>query len=409
MSKHENLITQLAGPEPAGSDVCEEHGLEPTRDGRPKGTLGNIGKIFALEDPWPRRFAFNSFTGEHEYNGEPVTDSDETRIAVALEDRYGLITSATRAAECARLACEDNRYHPICQRLRRLTWDGTPRVDNFLPVYFRSRDSALTRAIGRCWLISAVARVFQPGCKVDTTLILAGKQGTLKSSALQALAMDPAWFSDSAIDVRHKDAMQGLSGVWIKEFAELEGLRARDAQTIKAFMSGQVDHFRPAYARNHVRRPRQNVFVGPTNELTFLSDVTGSRRFWPVLVAADGKKIELDHISRDAEQLWAEAHALYLAGESWWLGDDLSDALVNHSDEFRTVDPWEETLGEHCRHNRYGHTTRELLEIVTVPLDRQTKSCEMRIGAIMRELGWARSRSRKGGDRLWRWHPPCAH
>tara|TARA_R110002020_G_scaffold55476_1_gene153845 strand:+ start:475 stop:1704 length:1230 start_codon:yes stop_codon:yes gene_type:complete len=409
VTRREEFYERIEPRDQTDRTTIEDLELDLTKDGRPKGTLGNILAIFSTLDEWVGRFAYNAFTNEHEYNDRAFTDSDETRLAIELEGLYGLITSGARAAECARLACEENRYHPIQDKLKRLVWDETPRVNNFLPVYFRSANTKLCRAIGRCWLISAVARVFDPGCKVDTTLILAGKQGTLKSSALRTLAMDPEWFSDSAIDVKHKDAMQGLSGVWIKEFAELEGLRARDAQTIKAFMSGQVDHFRPAYGRNHVRRPRQNVFVGTTNELTFLSDVTGSRRFWPVLVAADGKKIELDHIARDAEQLWAEAVELYQAGAVWWLDDYLSEQLVTHSEEFRTVDPWEEVLGEHCKDNRYGHTTKEFLDVLEVPVERQNKSSEMRVAAIMKDLGWSRGRTRIDGDRRWRWNPPPAH
>ena len=57
-------------------------------------------------------------------------------------------------------------------------------------------------------MVSAVARVMQPGCKADHALILEGKQGVGKSTALAAMVPDPAWFADEISDLGSKDGAQ---------------------------------------------------------------------------------------------------------------------------------------------------------------------------------------------------------
>jgi putative DNA primase/helicase len=162
--------------------------------------------------------------------------------------------------------------------------------------------SPLADAFGRKFLISAVARVMRPGCKVDHVLIFEGLRGTMKSKTLRALVGDD-WFTDQISDLGTKDWCQDLRGVWVIELSELSAIRPGEVEKVKAYISRQVDHYRPSYGRRTIDVPRQRVFIGTTNAREYLSDITGNRRYWPVTCV----KLDLDATHRDREQIWAVA------------------------------------------------------------------------------------------------------
>ena len=74
----------------------------------------------------------------------------------------------------------------FCGRRRFGRWDGQPRLNTWLSAHLGAERNGYTQAVGRAWLISAVARVMEPGCKVDTMIVLEGPQGIGKSRALRA-------------------------------------------------------------------------------------------------------------------------------------------------------------------------------------------------------------------------------
>lgn len=152
--------------------------------------------------------------------------------------------------------------HPLREYLERLEWDREPRFDGWLSTYLGAYPNEYTRAVGRWWLIAAVARAFDPGCQADHMLVLEGKQGVGKSSAVRILA--GGWYLGSLPDIRNKDAALALQGNWIVEIGELDALRGASATRVKDFVSQTVDSYRPPYDRVTIRRPRSSVFVGTT-------------------------------------------------------------------------------------------------------------------------------------------------
>jgi len=119
----------------------------------------------------------------------------------------------------------DIRVHPVRDYLSSMCWDGMPRLEQWVIVYLGAEDTPLSRAIGSRWMISGVARIMQPGCKVDHMLILEGPQGGKKSSAIKTLA-GAEWFADELAEIGSKDAAQQMRGIWIVEFAELDAISA---------------------------------------------------------------------------------------------------------------------------------------------------------------------------------------
>ena len=369
----------------------------------PKAHAENV-EVALTRDPWFRsRIRLNDFTGRIEWEGRDIRDADLTRVRICLGRAYCLRPSLALTKEVVAFVAESLRVHPVRAYLRGLRWDGVARIDRLLSSYAGCDDTPLHRVLSRRFLVSCVARIMEPGSKVDTVLVLAGPQGYGKSTFFGALAGRP-WFKDSAIDLRSKDAYVALRGVWLFELAELAATRPRDAETVKAFLSAQVDTFRPPYGQFEVSQPRQCVFVGTTNEPSFLNDPTGARRFWPAEVKRMPSVLE---VTRDRDQLWAEAVAAYDAGDRWWLEVNESRELQQAQEQYKHEDPWLPKVRrwlESPANPSEGFTIETLLNgAIDKDDDRQTKADEMRIGGILTALGFVKRRPRTDGVRTWRW------
>jgi putative DNA primase/helicase len=240
---------------------------------------------------------------------------------------------------------------------------------------------------------------------VDTTLILAGPQGYYKSTFFRVLAGDHA-FCDTPIDMRNKDAYLALRGAWLYEMAELSSMRPRDAETVKAFLAAQEDHYRPPYGREMVDAPRQVVFVGTTNEVGFLNDPTGARRFWPVAVT---RPIRVQDVRAERDQLWAEAVAAFRQGESWWLGEEGDAELREVHQDYESEDPWEVMIREWIE-GLAPTIDVTIAGILTVALKiepgQQNRAHEMRCSGLLTRMGFKRRRIRIEGKRTWIYDRP---
>lgn len=385
--------------------------LEFDKHGRIKGTLVNVQLILVHDPAWAGVLAFDAFRSEvittrapawdaisapagHVAGAEryePWTELDDLRL-VGWLDRSSYLVKASREVVSAavQLVAQRREVHGPRDYLRGLTWDGVQRVEEWLVRYVGAEDTPYTRAVARAVLVGAVARAFDPGCKLDTMLVLEGSQGARKSTAVRALfAIEPTWFSDSTIDLASKDRFTALRGRWCIEWAELDGLTRHEAARVKAFVSSATDTYRPPYARGDVQVARSCVFVGTTNSDAYLQDATGNRRWWPVRVG----RIDVDGIARDRDQLWAEAVALYLGGTAWWL-DGSTEAMAREEQAERvTADPWQPIVDAYLlRHDTV--TTADLLDALGIEPGRRTRADETRAGACLRMAGWTASRPR---------------
>lgn len=248
-------------------------------------------------------------------------DADDAALRFYLERFYG-INSKDRIFDAVNVVASENRFHPVRDYLDGCTWDGVPRVDSLLIDYLGAEDTPYTRAVTRKTLVAAVARIYKPGCKFDYMLTLRGRQGMGKSALIGKLG--GAWYSDTFSTMQGKEAYEQVLGVWIVEVGELAGMRKAEAETIKLYISKQTDRFRPAYGRRLQEFPRQCIFVGTTNETSFLRDTTGNRRFWVVDTPNKPERDMWEELTPEAVRLiWAEAVELYRKGEALYLPRDL--------------------------------------------------------------------------------------
>lgn len=210
---------------------------------------------------------------------------------------------------------QDNKFHPVRDYLHSVKWDGECRLDELFIKYLGAEDTPYVRAATRKWLCGAVARVMHPGIKFDTAIVLYGSQGLGKSLILEKLGK--SWFNNSLVDIKTKDTMEQIQGSWVIELGELAPTFKNENEIVKAFISRASDRFRSPYGRRTEEYPRQCVFAGSTNNLMFLKDRTGNRRFWPITGDKDRKTANSwDITDEEIDQIWAEAFYYWLEGES---------------------------------------------------------------------------------------------
>ncbi|HAC61295.1 MAG TPA: hypothetical protein DCF66_03900 [Lachnospiraceae bacterium] len=292
--------------------------MEPAFDGIRKNLLSDA--IEAGKDlPWKR-----------DSNKPEWTDDDDCQLRAYLE-KFSKRFSRAAVFDATNNVANERMYHPVREYLEALPeWDGVERADRILVDFLGAEDSEYVRQVTRKTLCAAVRRVYDPGCKFDTLLVLNGAQGLGKSTLIRRLG--GKWFGDSLLlsDICYsgKSAVEKIQGVWIEEIAELSGLKKVDIETLRSFITRQDDYGRPAYGRRAVHRPRQCVFFGTTNAQSegFLRDTDGNRRFWIVDVPEEGGRRSVigknaDLHQPEIDQIWAEIKKRVADGEPLYITD----------------------------------------------------------------------------------------
>lgn len=405
---------------PEGFDlvpIVEQHWtdhltLKVFKDGEKGGPLDNMANAitaFTRAPEWRDSLAYDEFSNRPKLLAPPPWVKMDRREAARSYPRDCHDDDAVMATTWIQNAAIPNMklsvvkdawmtvakhhgYHPVKSYLNAITWDGTKRIDSWLIDHMGAEDTKLHQQFGAKFLISAVARIFNPGCKVDTVLVLEGPQGLKKSQALQALAN--GWYTDHIPDLTSKDAAIQIQGVWIVEHAEFDKLGRAESNRAKAFISTGTDRFRPPFGTCSEDFPRQCVFAATLNPSStgYLNDETGARRYWPVLCGVTwkepGRKVNIKTLTAVRDQLWAEAVVRFQLGENHWLEGDMEAEQTKVTDVRFTSDPWAGRINKAIALVKFVTIGSILENILGIPLGTANKSHQDRVGKVLRAAGW---------------------
>lgn len=392
----------------------EEMGLKLNDRRKPLRCFENVVTILLQAPAWQGVIRYNQFTQAIEKSRPPPfplptagwwLDGDDLELEFWLSRNFELPALDKDIRKAVSMIGERNGYHPIREYLEGLKWDGTPRLDSWLMTYLGAktpgdlRDIEYYRKAGRWWLISAVARIYQPGCKADHVLLLEGEQGTGKSTALSIMFGE--YFSDTPLRIGNKDSYVALNGVWGYELAELDSLNRAETSASKAFFTSSRDKYRPPFGHRDGIFLRQVVFAGTVNHDQYLRDSTGNRRYWPVRCGSM-KLRGNGSLEAHRDQLFAEAVSAFKAGELWYPTAKEDHAIFREQQSQRELGDVYEDLIER---GTIGYEEISMAGIFEDILDiepaKMTRAEQTRVGEAMRRLGWERKRSRSSGERSY--------
>ncbi|MGI8746323.1 MAG: VapE domain-containing protein [Bryobacteraceae bacterium] len=437
LRRKKTSVVQMPGREPRNETERDWRAeLITSKEGLVKPILANVLTPLRSAQEWDGVLAFNEFAlrtlalKPPPWKDSTVGEWSDTHDSLTAEWLHwkGTYVSSKLAREGVETVAREHSFHPVREYLDGLEWDGVSRLDGWLENYLGATtadpsDARLhrdyVRAVGSRWLISAVARIYKPGCKADCCLILEGPQGLLKSTALKTITGQ--WFTDDIGELGSKDSIMQVHGVWIIEIAELDGMSRAEVSKVKAFLSRAVDHFRPPYGARVIDVARQCIFAGSVNLTTYLRDETGGRRFWPVTCG----RIDIPRLLKDRDQLWAEAVRRYRSGSVWWLDTaELEEYAESEQHDRYEGDAWDDLISAWLRNptQRFepqGHPTGAFssdLESVTIadllthcigkPPGQWGQLDQNRVARYLRSVRWTRRRVGPRGSRECRYWKP---
>lgn len=378
--------------------------LSRSEKGVPLPTVSNAIMILDHDPMLSGLVAFDEFTNSHvllrtppspmdnqkEAPGpypRPWVSSDVSWVQSYIQRIHSRSMGKSDTDDAMRAVSSANRFHPVRDWLNKLKWDGTNRLETWLTDVFGTPNDDYHRTIGMNFLVGAVRRIIDPGCKFDNMIILEGNQRIGKSTAVKML-FGEKWFTDSIpTKLDSKDAAFALQGIWVGEFAEIEHLIRTDIEIIKSFLSRSVDRFRAPYGREFLTYPRQCVLIGTTNETEYLRDPTGNTRFWPV----NCERVNLNWIEAFREQLWAEASYLESIKTTHWEFNDVAAARATEVQLERVQeDVWEDKIRDALVSRSEVTIPQVLSEVLMIVHALQTKREQMRVAAILKREGWVK-------------------
>lgn len=366
----------------------------------------NVAHTLRACPEWDGVFAFNEFTGrkmvlmpipgsrtpKKHFHVRELADSDIlTATAWFNRNRFPRAYKSVVADAIDEVIIE-YRFNPVRDYLEAAAaaWDGKPRMAGWLETHCGVQpgdplEQQYVQEVAAKWLISAVARVMEPGCKADGVLILEGVQGAGKSTAAKILA-GQEFFGDNLPPMHTREASSYVRGRWIIELAELANVSKAEVEIVKAFISRTEERFRPAYGRNEVTYPRQCVFIGSTNRTDYLRDDTGNRRFWPVAI----DRVDTAALAKDRDQLWGEAVVTYRAGATWWLSEAVEKIAQQEQKDRLLEDPWQSAVLEKVA-GKTEVCVPEILADLLIETGRRDRAMSNRVVSILMQNGWIRA------------------
>ena len=369
----------------------------------------NSGDLIELyEQQFGDRLGFNLLTLEIQIDDRGLSDLEQSLLYMQLAKK-GLKVGKDSAIDALFTAALSNSFNPLQAYLEKIENNSEVYPTNIETVAkdFLNTTEPLFDRMMKVFLIGAVKRAFERGCKHDTMLVIKGEQGIGKSSFFKALVPEDSWFTDTPQQNNQKRLMQ-LQTNWIVEIAELENLTTKnEAGEIKALLSSCIDNFCPPYGRKLTRSDRPSVLVGTCNKDSFLNDPTGSRRFHVIRLANSvDEKINTELVSTERDAIWKAAILAYRSGENNYL--NVEDQLLSEefNGDYQIDNPYYSKLAEWIPNAPDLFTLRMALEYSNIIGSNEIpkKYDQQLAGEALRELGYNKVQKRIDGVRERYWY-----
>ncbi len=351
-----------------------------------------------INEAYSDSLKWNELSLQIEIDGEALENQFfSTRIARDTDIKFSERETRAIVYELA----QENSYHPVREYLNSvaLIYNDTQIIENLASRLFGTTEP-LHNTMFKKWLIAAVARIMEPGCKADDILILCGDQGFLKSTLFETLASTD-WFLDSCEGTGNdKDTLMQMHYSWIIELAEVDRfLNKRSASDLKKSLSVREDKFRLPYGAGIETFKRKFVTCGTTNQDEFLTDPTGNRRYWVVEVKT---KIDIDWVKEHRSEIWAAAVHLYHQGHEWYLNDEERARHAELMKPFEISDTWEDYIEPYIAIRNEVTVADILHNCLFIEPALQKKSQQMRVAEILKRMGWTKKDTRSVlGRKIW--------
>ena len=286
-----------------------------------KPTYKNLRFIFDHDPALRGLFGFDQFEGVTVFLREPPwkrttnfrrqwTDDDDAQLRLYLRQHYNDLACRQLTDDLSAELKSENSFNVVKEFFYNLPeWDGVKRAENLFVKFLRVDDTAYAREVTLNWLTGAIARIFHPGCRYHTALVLHGAQKIGKSYVIERLG--GRWYGAISDRIDDPHAIDAIQNLWLCEFKELAAMRKIDVNRIKEFIELSTDNRREPYARRAKMTPRHVVFAITVNDDGFLRDVTGNRRF--MILHSNSQKFQyIDGLTDEyIQQVWAEVYAHY--------------------------------------------------------------------------------------------------
>lgn len=302
--------------------------------------IDNFILFLTESDEWKGRLKYNEFLQQKEIDGRLFEDFDQEEIYVSCE-RELTLSSKTKIDTAVNYVFSHNKYNPIQDYLKNLSWDGEKRIEEVFIKLLEADDTELNRSMSKKWFMAGVKRVMFPGCKFDNILIFQGAQGIGKTTICEKISKG---FSNVVLlsEISNKDVIDKLNKTWIGIVDEMDAFSKKDMTTVKTFLSTSIDSVRLAYGHNTQSYKRHSIFIGSTNDETFLRDSTSSteRRFWIIKSHKEKYTPIVNELLTEeyVDQLWAEAYHELFKDVNQYLDIDsnLSNDFSTAQKDFKT-------------------------------------------------------------------------
>lgn len=386
-------------------------GLAADNNGKVKGTIKNFLKILEF-DPKFKNIRYNVLAQklgviDDNNNFRTWVDTDEASARLYIESQYG-IRNRECLSDALLILSKKRQYHPVKDIIENIEWDGKERCENFLCKWTLCNDDEYHREVSRLIFAGGINRLYDPGCKYDTTTVFIGEQGCGKSTLCRWLAIKDEFFGEiNSFD--GKNSIEAIQGIFIGEVVELLALtRIREQEAVKAYLTRQVDKYRAPYEKYPVELPRQCIFIATTNKDQFIADKTGGRRWLPVKVGCDSQYIYNNkaEIKEYILQCWAEALHKYKEGEMPCNEDYRLESIIREHQADVAEEDYRLGLIEKYVENRDEVCVIEIWHKALDNLyEKPQRKDSSEIAIMLRNLGWETTCQKRfkeyGKQRVW--------